>query len=253
MPVTKSATEPGGRLASYVDRIVRGEKPADSPVQAPTKYGPEERHRRHCRRVGGEQVRSRPIPSCDSAQCQQENSNDPRSRSARVGVDHDSHQLGVHEAEECAHGAGGHEGPRLHELFSMMNTPTAPSTEPPVGLRRCRHFRTVIENAHLSSLSRPTSAGTRPRRRQRPRLSAFRRSPMGTTAGTIAGAWSSASPGRLRTDQRPDVRQDRRDRDHRGQRQQRRDDAEPGQTITVTPVAGIADAPPIAFQPGWPI
>ena len=39
MPVTKSATEPGGRLASYVDRIVRGEKPADLPVQAPTKYG----------------------------------------------------------------------------------------------------------------------------------------------------------------------------------------------------------------------
>ena len=27
-PVTKSATESGGRLASYVDRIVRGEKPA---------------------------------------------------------------------------------------------------------------------------------------------------------------------------------------------------------------------------------
>jgi putative ABC transport system substrate-binding protein len=39
MPVTTSATEPGGRLAWYVDRIVRDEKPADSPVQAPTKYG----------------------------------------------------------------------------------------------------------------------------------------------------------------------------------------------------------------------
>jgi putative tryptophan/tyrosine transport system substrate-binding protein len=39
MSVTKSATEPGGRLASYVDRILRGEKPADLPVQAPTKYG----------------------------------------------------------------------------------------------------------------------------------------------------------------------------------------------------------------------
>jgi len=38
MPVTKSATEPGGRLASYVDRILRGEKPADLLVQAPTKY-----------------------------------------------------------------------------------------------------------------------------------------------------------------------------------------------------------------------
>ena len=39
MPVTKSATEFGGRLASYVDHIVRGEKPAGLPVQAPTKYG----------------------------------------------------------------------------------------------------------------------------------------------------------------------------------------------------------------------
>ena len=39
MPVTKSATEPGGRLASYVDGIVRGEKPADLSVQASTKYG----------------------------------------------------------------------------------------------------------------------------------------------------------------------------------------------------------------------
>ena len=36
MLVTKSATEPGGRLASYVDRR---ETYRDTSVQAPTKYG----------------------------------------------------------------------------------------------------------------------------------------------------------------------------------------------------------------------
>ena len=34
MPITKSATEPGGRLASYVDRIVRSEKPTDLPARS---------------------------------------------------------------------------------------------------------------------------------------------------------------------------------------------------------------------------
>jgi anti-sigma regulatory factor (Ser/Thr protein kinase) len=33
------------QAASYVDRILRGEKPADLPVQAPTKYGIESRSR----------------------------------------------------------------------------------------------------------------------------------------------------------------------------------------------------------------
>ena len=33
-----NSVEPSRGAASYVDRILKGEKPADMPVQAPTKY-----------------------------------------------------------------------------------------------------------------------------------------------------------------------------------------------------------------------
>ena len=33
-----NSVEPSRRAASYIDRVLKGEKPADLPVQAPTKY-----------------------------------------------------------------------------------------------------------------------------------------------------------------------------------------------------------------------
>jgi hypothetical protein len=38
MAYSPSAITPFRRAAAYVDRILKGEKPADLPVQAPTKY-----------------------------------------------------------------------------------------------------------------------------------------------------------------------------------------------------------------------
>jgi putative ABC transport system substrate-binding protein len=38
MAYSPSAITPFRRAATYVDRILKGEKPSDLPVQAPTKY-----------------------------------------------------------------------------------------------------------------------------------------------------------------------------------------------------------------------
>jgi putative ABC transport system substrate-binding protein len=40
MSYGSNSTEPHRRAAAYIDRILKGEKPADMPVQNPTKYEP---------------------------------------------------------------------------------------------------------------------------------------------------------------------------------------------------------------------
>ena len=138
----------------------------------------------------------------------------------------------VHEAKEGEHGAREREGCGLDEVRDRSRrrrSRPAPgrsesSRRPaPPGRGRARLAR-------RSCRDRPPPRWCRRRRACRRSVACPRRPACGVSASTMAGAclagvfWNG-----LRADQHADVEQDRRDGDHRNERQHQRDDAEPGQ------------------------
>ncbi len=147
------------------------------------------------------------------------------------GSDREPYRLAVHEPKEGQHRPGEREAGRFHIFALDDKHPDRSEHQAGQDRAAAEHLESVIEHAHLAQLLHADSRGARaggaeravhqglaPGREVRRQRQHDRR--------RVSG-WRGLE--RLRADQHADVEQDRRDRDHRHQRQQHRDDAEPRQ------------------------